>query len=95
MNRLIECILISILGLNNITIYQADWDIVSSSISDYMAHPKYALLLKKARKFGKKLQKPTNIPDYDKKKLIWAHRVSEILSIILVKLTLATIILRL
>jgi putative transposase len=29
--------------LNNITIYQAKWDIVKSSITSYLAHPKYAL----------------------------------------------------
>jgi putative transposase len=29
--------------LNNITIYQAKWEIVKPSISDYLAHPKYAL----------------------------------------------------
>jgi hypothetical protein len=29
--------------INNITIYNAKWDIVKSAIADYLAHPKYAL----------------------------------------------------
>jgi len=29
--------------INNITIYNAKWEIIKTSIADYLAHPKYAL----------------------------------------------------
>jgi hypothetical protein len=29
--------------INNITIYNAKWEIVKSSIANFLAHPKYAL----------------------------------------------------